>query len=422
MSVWNEYDKLKTVFIGKRYDEDITYDVFKSKCSKNDLDAWQRINYETNQDLDSIEDLLKSKGVKVYRPDISRYWDIKKHISDWGPTEPLDPGPVRDWCFTYGDLIITTQLSFPGRHYEHIFWEDAFDDLTNKGKTIISTRFNTSFNHKHHLKFLQYDKLIKKDFIEDVKEIYGKVKNKKMFKGIKKLCLNYLNSDDPIDERFYIYILTEEFRNKKFIHAASYLKHNNKIFGSPQGTLSGIESLEKIVKTFYPDTIFHYLEEMCHLDGLQMIIDEDLKIASTEGFGNKNEKFMMFRDREWDNLNSFYLNVAHKDDNFETDIPEEFFRDLKEIFDSQKDEIFYVSDYLTHWIGMRGYYQKVDFDFNGLCISPKEIIGNFFNKKNADIIEKELDVKIHNLPLRHRWVLDGGIHCYTQDIDRENEL
>ena len=44
MSVWNEYDKLKTIFIGKRYDEDITYDVFKDKCSQKDLDAWQQIN------------------------------------------------------------------------------------------------------------------------------------------------------------------------------------------------------------------------------------------------------------------------------------------------------------------------------------------------------------------------------------------
>ena len=77
MSVWNEYDKLKTIFIGKRYDEDITYDVFKDKCSQKDLDAWQQINFETNQDLDIIEDFLRKKVVKVYRPDISRYWHIK---------------------------------------------------------------------------------------------------------------------------------------------------------------------------------------------------------------------------------------------------------------------------------------------------------------------------------------------------------
>ena len=32
-----------------------------------------------------------------------------------------DPGAVRDWCFSYGDLILITQLSFSQRQFECVF-------------------------------------------------------------------------------------------------------------------------------------------------------------------------------------------------------------------------------------------------------------------------------------------------------------
>jgi hypothetical protein len=46
------------------------------------------------------------------------------------------------------------------------------------------------------------------------------------------------------------------------------------------------------------------------------------------------------------------------------------------------------------------------------------MIGNFFDKEKIKFLEK-FDVEVINLPMRHRWILDGGIHCYTSDIDRE---
>ena len=417
MSVWNEYDKLKTIFIGKRYDEDITYDVFKDKCSQKDLDAWQQINFETNQDLDIIEDFLRKKGVKVYRPDISRYWHIKKTAGQ-GASEPLDPGPVRDWCFTYGDLIILTQLSFPSRQNEHIFWEDAFDDLIEKGKNVISLKFNTSLNYENHLYFYKTNKFLKNDYRDDISEIYHEVKKHKKFQGSANLCLKYLNSEESIDENFYIYVLVEEYRRKNFIHAASYFKHNNKIYGSPQGTLKGISLLEKTVKSFYPETEFHYIPEMAHIDGLQMLVDEDLRVVNVHGkFVNPPTKFTTIKDETWGGLTSFFLDTKNVPK--EQLVPEKFFRQVEEIFDTQNGETIHAQKYLWHWTGMRGYYQEVDFDMNGLCIAPREMIGNFFDKNNKDIIEKELNIKIHNMPLRHRLIFDSGIHCYTQDIDRE---
>ena len=73
-----------------------------------------------------------------------------------------------------------------------------------------------------------------------------------------------------------------------------------------------------------------------------------------------------------------------------------------------------LEDYFAN---LKGYDQRVDFDLNALTISPKKIIGGFFDIEKIKFLETN-DIEVINIPLRHRWVLDGGIHCYTLDIDR----
>ena len=77
-----------------------------------------------------------------------------------------------------------------------------------------------------------------------------------------------------------------------------------------------------------------------------------------------------------------------------------------------------ISDNLEdYFANLKGYDQRVDFDLNALTISPKKIIGGFFDIEKIKFLETN-DIEVINIPLRHRWVLDGGIHCYTLDIDR----
>ena len=66
---------------------------------------------------------------------------------------------------------------------------------------------------------------------------------------------------------------------------------------------------------------------------------------------------------------------------------------------------------------LKGYDQRVDFDLNGLVISPRKMLGGFYNKEKLKVLES-YEIEIVNIPLRHRWILDGGIHCHTNDIER----
>jgi len=66
---------------------------------------------------------------------------------------------------------------------------------------------------------------------------------------------------------------------------------------------------------------------------------------------------------------------------------------------------------------LRGYDQRVDFDMNSLAIEPRKIIAGIFDKEKVNFLESK-GVEVINLPIRHRWVIDGGIHCYTNDVER----
>ena len=54
---------------------------------------------------------------------------------------------------------------------------------------------------------------------------------------------------------------------------------------------------------------------------------------------------------------------------------------------------------------------------NSLAIAPRKIIAGIFDKEKVNFLESK-GVEVINLPLRHRWVIDGGIHCYTNDVER----
>ena len=74
--------------------------------------------------------------------------------------------------------------------------------------------------------------------------------------------------------------------------------------------------------------------------------------------------------------------------------------------------------YERYWEDLKGWDQRVDFDLNGLTYEPRKMIAGFFNEKRLAEVRKHLHIE--NIPMRHRHAIDGGIHCYTLDVDREH--
>jgi len=137
MSVFNEYSKLKAVMVGKCYPSNITKKIWKNNTSDKIIESLCKINDETNEDLDNLQLYLEKEGIKVYRPDIDKVWEIYDFYKE--RVVPVQPGACRDWLFAYGDLILIGQNSFNGRMFEHMFWEECLSDLAETYNKLINS-------------------------------------------------------------------------------------------------------------------------------------------------------------------------------------------------------------------------------------------------------------------------------------------
>lgn len=417
MPVFNEYDPLKTVFLGKRYDASIINKLFTFLDSKQKQNLI-RINEETNEDLDNIQAYLESQNIEVFRPNLNKVYDILDYFGNDQQFIPVDPGSCRDWLFAYGDLLIITQTSLWARSFEYVFYEDCFRELEDRGKIVISTAspFLNYKNKEDRVNFFLkgYNELTKEDIIKDIKNYISSNKNTtdniiqnnvKFSQSSLKQLENNTNTSKDHYKAFYCYNIHPLLQKYSYIHPASYFKHNNTIYGSPQGTYRGARFFENIIKMHYPNVNFKYIGFCSHIDGDKCILDKNT--IATCGQFTLESSFEYFNENF--NLQNIVLNDWQWAPNHTTLAQEEWDKCCVNL---NTKTTLYLSN-------LKGYDQRVDFDLNGLVIAPKKMIGGFYNKEKLKILES-YGIEIINIPLRHRWILDGGIHCHTNDIERNS--
>ena len=74
----------------------------------------------------------------------------------------------------------------------------------------------------------------------------------------------------------------------------------------------------------------------------------------------------------------------------------------------------YVENYLSNWLG---YIEETTIDVNMLPIDKNNIISINNNQIEDQLINQ--GVKVHGVRLRHHLFWDGGVHCVTNDLDRD---
>ena len=84
---------------------------------------------------------------------------------------------------------------------------------------------------------------------------------------------------------------------------------------------------------------------------------------------------------------------------------------------SEDDELVdLVEHWLSDWVG---YVEETVFDVNILSVDEKNVIVSGYNETAFRAFEKH-GITPHITPWRHRFFWDGGIHCITLDLDRED--
>ena len=401
MSVFNEYSKLKAVMVGKCYPSNITKKIWKNNTSDKIIESLCKINDETNEDLDNLQLYLEKEGIKVYRPDIDKVWEIYDFYKE--RVVPVQPGACRDWLFAYGDLILIGQNSFNGRMFEHMFWEECLSDLAETyNKLIFSVPlFSTMDLENVKSNFIDNYEFYNSEMIEQSTEYVSK---NSPWKEIGNCILHKDNSKERMRD-IHLYRFSK-FKKKFLVHGANYFKLDDTILGSPvQSSINGFNWFEKTIKRFYPKTKFIYQNTFGHIDGDCGILDKDLYMSGwnkplLNDLGMTRIPFDDWEDPDLHPFDTQTKNAVKESANF------------NKLFSIHNFEKF--AEYIYN---LRGYDQRVDFDMNSLAIEPRKIIAGIFDKEKVNFLESK-GVEVINLPIRHRWVIDGGIHCYTNDVER----
>ena len=80
-------------------------------------------------------------------------------------------------------------------------------------------------------------------------------------------------------------------------------------------------------------------------------------------------------------------------------------------------DVKWVDEYLSKWVG---YCDETLFDLNISIVDSKNVIAVGQNSLVYEKLES-IGVKVHQVPFRHRFFWDGGLHCITNDLEREKK-
>jgi hypothetical protein len=79
--------------------------------------------------------------------------------------------------------------------------------------------------------------------------------------------------------------------------------------------------------------------------------------------------------------------------------------------------ISFIENYLKHWVG---YCDETLFDINLLSLDDENAMVISQNSEVYKVLE-DTGIKVHRVSWRHKFFWDGGLHCITNDIERERD-
>lgn len=373
---FNSWDPLKKAMVGSAFKHNWFWDHPDAKVR----DAMNRINEETREDLQNLENILVSRGIQVVRTPEDTYSGrrICNSVLEYMQTEGEIPKcrmSPRDEFIVLGDNLV---LGRPGNMYNR--WCDPDDDVVKDkapwagAEDFIVSCDPASHPDKHNPWYLE--------------EFDMEADEKPRLDGP---CMVRTGRDISVD------IEIQKAAGKTFCDR--WLPAYNKKFGY---NFRG-----------------HKIRFGRHSDGL-MSIPRPGVILSSVAVTNYEETYPGWKvirvqkpvneyiEKFWDiKQNSKYI-----DDNG-------FMH--KKYWVSGEEGNAALNDFIDlHMNKNVGYAFETNFDVNTLSIDENTVITS---GPNAEV-ERELakvGIEVIIAPMRHRYFWDGGIHCNTVDLYREGD-
>ena len=356
MAVWTDYDPLKEIIVGNAPSPEY----FKPFLPADVLEVLTPILNETKEDLDNMQRVFESLGVKVYRPKILPFQQNLK-LPGFSIKNAIAPIVPRDQYLVYGNTILQAYTSMPDRWLESLCFYDIFNEKYDEGYNWISQPPPVIKNFPPNTSWFTHG-----------------------------------------GDRYKI-----EMKDKILWHAATLFKIGDSIIAnnSGPGTAKGLDWFQRNI----PDATFvanikkpH--RGWGHIDQYFFMVNDTTCFCTNPAYvpeailNNKNIKVHSFGHLCTDvDLRSYDDNLVASDGKFTSE---------------------WISEWTSEW---RGFAQDVAFDSNVVVVDEKNIVISNEQPKLENWFLQEHGIKCHVAKQRQGGFWDGGVHCLTLDIKREGE-
>lgn len=366
MQVYNDTDTLKCTVLGTWFYPEY-FDSIKNNTVKDPL---KRVAEEIHEDLYSFEKILREHGIQVIRPIAPS--DV------YDPNNKLSPAlTVRDTMKVIGSKL----YKFSCREYDYELEKvlpnfiDLVDILSCK-QSLPSALY--SKQHYHILAGSSWPSF--EDFCKNNYVVAEDIQNEiELYKE----SLTYDKLGPPEGPNI---ILTDK---EIIVDHHEYTDY-----------LQKLKPYVNINKTWR-----HINTQAGHTDGCFSILDNDTILGIGEIIDKCMPEYKNQIRISWDNYQKHIKEFnLHK-----TQVGGRWWIPGQEQNSSLTN---FVEKYLTHLVG---YVEETQFDVNLLSLDKKTV---FVNTNNPSYLTDN-GFSVIPVQWRHRWFVDGGLHCITLDLHRE---
>jgi len=368
--VTHQCNKLKTCVVGSGYPPEL-FSFIKDKKLRN---TFEKLAIETEEDIKVLVNFLQKFNIETIRPSMPKTFDDFK-IKNGYIAPPIS---ARDFM-----AMIDDDLYYPGLpNINHAWVEfanennlqniDSFANLNNDQQQIFKNSWGI--------------------FQKTDKNIFDKKLS--FYKDIFTLVLKQGNQiiASPID-----------YMNSSFIS-----RLGSKMIVGTQNYYDDKDKIKSIFLKMFPNKEIHIASSEGHSDGCFTPITEELIISAYDTIDYSKT----FPKAE---IVSVPAEITLKDDAFKKQILAAEHKWFLEGMEQDSKLVEMVDYYFNTWVGN---VNETAFMVNILMLDPKNALCSTDNKQVRQAMKRH-GVELHITPFRHRWFWDTGIHCLTQDLDRE---
>lgn len=375
-SVYQHWDSLTDVIVGKTYPPEF-FSWIKNTSTRN---AFEKLAEETEEDYQNLINLLKSKfDVNVFRPAFpENYGDL---FIDGKWVQP--PTAPRDYFLMIHDKFYVPKHP-NGSHAWSVFY-------------------------RQNKRSWWPDYVRPSDFYRDWPQYSDEIQKK--FNNFQEIDQNHLDAK----LKFYDHIFNDIqnrgneiiYTDLDFINGCFVSRIGNDLYFATQTFHDDREFLLEQVNKLFPHTRNKIVNAGGHGDAVYCPITPGL-IISLHDIPTYKDTFP-----DWEIVYLPDSDYAHMR-KFEFSMKRNKGRWFIPGFEKNQDLMNMVDYYFDEWVGQ---VSETVFDVNILVVDPKNIIVSAHNDK----VEKACDrygIEMHVVPFRHKYFWDCGIHCVTNDINR----